>query len=281
MLVYKITFESNHFFFTFSPQSPGFGCQLPEPCFLIWSQQVKRGRLGLPLVCLPTFPFWHRQEVSNECYYVIQYGQPQIQVLNHFLFFRLRRVLHSPRKSVVSPYTLSCARRYRKLSVEYTCQNAKDWGLGTRARRKVTRSSGQTIKSNPIPVIQRMGSISYWLKHCQIALLCDVHQEEHTRGEVGYKSAGWEAVSHGRIGKSRNEVELKGGISRDNYGQTILNDVTVNVNFLRCAMRESTYEMKNNCWLFERIFKIQENGTFLFEISFFFLKILTFLYYRN
>ena len=30
------------------------------------------------------------------------------------------------------------------------------------------------------------------------------------------------------------------------------------------------YQMKNNCWLFERLFKIQENGAFLFEISFFF-----------
>ena len=32
--------------------------------------------------------------------------------------------------------------------------------------------------------------------------------------------------------------------------------------------------MKNNCWLFERRFKIQENGTFLYEISVFVLKIL-------
>ena len=39
--------------------------------------------------------------------------------------------------------------------------------------------------------------------------------------------------------------------------------------------------MKNNCWLFERHFKIQENGAFLFEISLFVLKILTFLYYAN
>ena len=32
--------------------------------------------------------------------------------------------------------------------------------------------------------------------------------------------------------------------------------------------------MKNNCWLFERLFKIPENGAFPFEISFFALKIL-------
>ena len=39
--------------------------------------------------------------------------------------------------------------------------------------------------------------------------------------------------------------------------------------------------MKNNCSLFERLFKIQENGAFLFGISFFVLKLLTFLYYGN
>ena len=35
--------------------------------------------------------------------------------------------------------------------------------------------------------------------------------------------------------------------------------------------------MKNNLCLFERPFKIQKNGVFLFEISFFVLEILTFL----
>ena len=41
--------------------------------------------------------------------------------------------------------------------------------------------------------------------------------------------------------------------------------------------------MNNNCFLFERFFKIQKNGigTFLFGISFFVLEILTFLYYAN
>ena len=39
--------------------------------------------------------------------------------------------------------------------------------------------------------------------------------------------------------------------------------------------------MKNNCGLFERLFKIQKNGVFLFGISFFccVLEILMFLYY--
>ena len=39
--------------------------------------------------------------------------------------------------------------------------------------------------------------------------------------------------------------------------------------------------MKNIFCLFERPFKIQKNGFFLFEISFFILEILTFFYYAN
>ena len=38
----------------------------------------------------------------------------------------------------------------------------------------------------------------------------------------------------------------------------------------------SAYEMKKILCLFERPFKIQKNGVFLFEISFFVLEILTF-----
>ena len=39
--------------------------------------------------------------------------------------------------------------------------------------------------------------------------------------------------------------------------------------------------MKNGLCLFERPFKIQKNGVFLFEITFFVLEILTFFYYAN
>ena len=39
--------------------------------------------------------------------------------------------------------------------------------------------------------------------------------------------------------------------------------------------------MKKKMCLFERPFKIQKNGVFLFEISFFVLEILTFFYYAN
>ena len=44
---------------------------------------------------------------------------------------------------------------------------------------------------------------------------------------------------------------------------------------------ESACEIKNNCCLFERLFKVKENGVFLFEISFFILEKFTFLYYAN
>ena len=43
----------------------------------------------------------------------------------------------------------------------------------------------------------------------------------------------------------------------------------------------SVKDMKNIFCLFERPFKIQKNGVFLFEISFFVLDILTFFYYVN
>ena len=43
----------------------------------------------------------------------------------------------------------------------------------------------------------------------------------------------------------------------------------------------SAYDMKNIFRLFERPFKIQKNGVFLFEISLFVLEILTFFYYAN
>ena len=41
------------------------------------------------------------------------------------------------------------------------------------------------------------------------------------------------------------------------------------------------YEVKNNNYLFEKLFKVKKNGVFLFGISFFVLEIFTFLYYEN
>ena len=43
----------------------------------------------------------------------------------------------------------------------------------------------------------------------------------------------------------------------------------------------SAYEVKNNCCLFESLFKVKKNGVFLLGISFFFVEILTFLYCAN
>ena len=43
----------------------------------------------------------------------------------------------------------------------------------------------------------------------------------------------------------------------------------------------SVYEEKNNCCLFERLFKVKKNGVFLFGISFFVMEIFTSLYYAS
>ena len=44
---------------------------------------------------------------------------------------------------------------------------------------------------------------------------------------------------------------------------------------------QSAYEVKNNCCLFERFFKVKKNGVFLFGIYFFVIEISTFLHYAN
>ena len=46
-------------------------------------------------------------------------------------------------------------------------------------------------------------------------------------------------------------------------------------------MKFSAYGVKNNCSLFERIFKVKKSGVFLFGISVFVIEIFTFLYYAN
>ena len=43
----------------------------------------------------------------------------------------------------------------------------------------------------------------------------------------------------------------------------------------------SVYEVKNNCCLFERLFKVRKIGVFLFGISLCVFEIFTFLYYAN
>ena len=46
-------------------------------------------------------------------------------------------------------------------------------------------------------------------------------------------------------------------------------------------MTSSAYEVKSNCCLFERLFKVKKNDVFLFGISFFVTEIFTFLCYAN
>ena len=47
------------------------------------------------------------------------------------------------------------------------------------------------------------------------------------------------------------------------------------------SIHNCAYEVKNNCCLFERLFKVKKNSVFLFGISFFILEIFTFLYFAN
>ena len=49
----------------------------------------------------------------------------------------------------------------------------------------------------------------------------------------------------------------------------------------KLKINKSAHEVKNNCCLFERFFKVKKNGVFLFGISFFMIEIITFLYYAN
>ena len=51
--------------------------------------------------------------------------------------------------------------------------------------------------------------------------------------------------------------------------------------YICCLTEMNLHEVKNNCCLFERLFKVKKNGVFLCGISFFVLEILMFLYYAN
>ena len=53
------------------------------------------------------------------------------------------------------------------------------------------------------------------------------------------------------------------------------------MNKYNVIMASSANEVKNNCSLFERLFKVKKSGVFLFGISFFVLEIFAFLYYAN
>ena len=53
------------------------------------------------------------------------------------------------------------------------------------------------------------------------------------------------------------------------------------MSIFRASCFYSACEVKNNCCLFERFFRVKKNGVFLFGISFFVIEIFTFLYYAN
>ena len=51
--------------------------------------------------------------------------------------------------------------------------------------------------------------------------------------------------------------------------------------YLRSVLDIKCLEVKNDCCLFESLFKVKKNGVLLLGISFFFVEIYTFLYYVN
>ena len=51
--------------------------------------------------------------------------------------------------------------------------------------------------------------------------------------------------------------------------------------FRHCFSAPISYEVKNNCCLFERLFKVKRNDVFRFGISFSVTEIFTFLCYAN
>ena len=58
------------------------------------------------------------------------------------------------------------------------------------------------------------------------------------------------------------------------------------MNYCRCKkkilrLELVSYDAKNNCCLFERLFKVKKNRVFLFGMSLFVLEIFTFSYYAN
>jgi len=60
-----------------------------------------------------------------------------------------------------------------------------------------------------------------------------------------------------------------------------MKNMQYNFGFCHRIMPICAYEVKNNCCLFERLFKVKENGVSLLGISFFVLEKFTFLYYAN
>ena len=54
--------------------------------------------------------------------------------------------------------------------------------------------------------------------------------------------------------------------------------VFVNSSRKKGKILSSAYELKYDCCLFERLFKVKKNGIFLLGISFFFVEIFMFLY---
>ena len=75
---------------------------------------------------------------------------------------------------------------------------------------------------------------------------------------------------------------LRGRLSESKFPWVALTPTPtpLGLNIDRC-IKLNAYEVKNKFSSFERLFKVEKNGVFLFGISLFVMEIFTFLYYAN
>ena len=67
----------------------------------------------------------------------------------------------------------------------------------------------------------------------------------------------------------------------ENLAVKTWNSSLYSIGVLFCKINLSVYEVKNDCCLIERLFKVKKNGVLLFGISFFVFEIFTFSCYAN
>ena len=93
---------------------------------------------------------------------------------------------------------------------------------------------------------------------------------QNEKGSIQYVICDWQQINKGTV---------QGSVSGPYLFSIYLNDLEFSIGEETICL--SAYDIKNIFRLFERPFKIQKNGVFLFEISLFMLEILTFFYYAN
>ena len=113
-------------------------------------------------------------------------------------------------------------------------------------------------------------------------------QKKKNNGQIGtlafYKSENAEDVLCQFVNRLRKDLrELL--IRQDDLLKTPVETVVKRIATLEegngGVFKVKNNRSKNNCGLFETLFKVKKNGIFLFRISFFVQEIFTFLHYAN